>query len=431
MTKILHIAAHLGGGAGKAISGIISGLTEYKNDLLLLEEPESYKYLDKCKETGVNITVSSDVGVIMSCIEKNDIVVFNWWGHPLSYNVLKALSLSRSRLILWSHVNGLSYPFLSFELLNRFDFILFTSPCSYENGEWNQNEIEIIRRKSDIVYGMGDFHPSELPYKSDYHVSEIINIGYAGTLNYSKMNRCFPEICSNVLKNNSKIIFRLYGEYEEKFKKELLGLDNLFEKKVKFMGFSDCIENELINMDMFCYPLSAENFATTENSLIEAMAAGLPVIVLNNPAERSIVHHKVNGLIANNTSEFCEYIEKLINDYDFRKFLGLSSRKYIIENYSAENNVSVFDSVLKKISDTEKHIHDFEAVTGSNPFDFFINLCGRDSELFLDSDSINNVPDIYAGKSKGSPLHFLKYYYENEHFIKLSKKIGNIKEELQ
>ena len=58
MKKVLHITAHLGGGAGKAISGILKYLNQYENTVLLLDEPTETKYVECCKSNGVNVAVA-------------------------------------------------------------------------------------------------------------------------------------------------------------------------------------------------------------------------------------------------------------------------------------------------------------------------------------------------------------------------------------
>lgn len=421
MTKIIHIAAHLGAGVGKAISGMISGLNDYSNDILLLEAPESFKYYDKCKEKNIEIYVSSDYDYIKNLLEKYDAVVLNWWGHPLSFNVLRALSTVNSRLILWSHVNGLRYPYLTENFLEHFDQILFTSPCSFENPELDQNK---FGKSASVVYGMGEFEPELCCCKKDYSVSSKLRIGYSGTLNYSKINENFSEICGCILSKNENTEILLYGKYEKEFEDDLKLKNRKYKDRIIFKGFSENLEKELPDLDIYFYPLTPDNYATTENALIEAMAAALPVVVLNNPAERNIVKNNDTGFAADSVKDFCDTINALSSDEERRKKAGISARKYVIENYSYDKNVSEFVSALRKVLKKAKSLHDFSETTGNDPFDFFCSLCHTDMKYF-NGDKINsNYPKIYTVKSKGSPFHFLKYYSDNNRFIDLTNRIA-------
>ena len=94
-----------------------------------------------------------------------------------------------------------------------------------------------------------------------------------------------------------------------------------------FEGFTDNIESVLAKTDIFAYPLTEKNYATTENALLEAMAAGLPVVVLNNPAERSIVENGVTGIVADSEYEFAESVSGLIKSESKREYLGRNARK--------------------------------------------------------------------------------------------------------
>lgn len=326
MKKLLHIAAHMGGGAGKAISGIIKNLPQYDNTLLLLESPVEMIYINECLEKKISLVVSSDTKQILKLALESDAVVFDWWFHPLSVNVLNALDNIDVRLLLWSHINGIFYPYLPYKFINLFDGCMFTSPCVFENDYWKEEEKNKIKSLSEIVYGMGEFKAENNTAKEDYDIKDYLKIGYSGTLNFSKMNEKFPEICEIVHKKIPDVIFEFYGKCEEGFKK-------LFnDKYVEFKGYSNKLEEILPDMDIYCYLLNAENFATTENALLEAMAVGLPVIVLNNPAERCIVSNNETGLIAENKEQIIMHIQTLYSDKELRKRLGSNARKLIIKN---------------------------------------------------------------------------------------------------
>ena len=81
--KILHIAAHLGGGAGKAISGIaIQGQQFFKDThrILLLQQPEKTVYVQECWRNGVEVSNWNDNLVLLGWA---DVVVVSWWNHPV------------------------------------------------------------------------------------------------------------------------------------------------------------------------------------------------------------------------------------------------------------------------------------------------------------------------------------------------------------
>ena len=130
-------------------------------------------------------------------------------------------------------------------------------------------------------------------------------------------------------------------------------------ESIHFEGYVDNLQECLTNLDVFCYPLTSHNFATTENALLEAMAAGLPVVVLNNPPERNIIEHNYNGLIANNVEEMVANVVVLYNDCKLAENIGSNARKYTIDNYDSCANAKKCAEYIKSFADKEKDKHNF------------------------------------------------------------------------
>ena len=154
--NILHITAHLGGGAGKAISGTaLQGQRQFGDThrILLLQEPEKSGYVQACRDGGVGTAVWSGD---KSQLDWADVIAVSWWNHPTMAQFLHDLPPLSTPLVLWSHVNGCHYPYLPFRLAEQFDEVLFTSPFSLENPAWTDTERLQIRERAQIVYGMGD-----------------------------------------------------------------------------------------------------------------------------------------------------------------------------------------------------------------------------------------------------------------------------------
>ena len=410
--KVLHIAAHLGGGAGKAISGLAIGLNEYvHNKVILLEEPEQDRYVRACRENSIDVIISRDEEVLKREISLADYVIFSWWGHPLSYEIYKVLSKVEARIFLWSHVNGLYYPYISPRFLELFDGVMFTSGCTYENSKWSGEERDIWRKKTEIIYGIGGFVPAAIQTKPSYNIGDKYMLCYSGTVNYSKMNKEFPRLCEKLKKDIPSVDINIYGKYDEETYESFTALDDA-DDYVHMWGFVDDIECRLCEMDVYCYPLTDINFATTENALLEAMAAGLPVVVLDNPAERNIVIHEKTGYVAKNIDEMESYLLKLYSDNRTAKELGQNARNYVIATYDYHINAKKCVEYIRKYS-YDKKLHNFISLLGKSPGDnlLFFADCDKDGmkQKLRDKSSDN----IFLNDSKGSPYHYKKYYKED------------------
>lgn len=415
--KILHITVHLGGGAGKAISGIIiAGKKHIDSSVILLEIPKDRKYVKRLTDEGVKVFENCTIDDIKERLNDSDIVVFNWWGHPLMVRLFLTLPEVYCRSIIWNHINGCTYPFIQAEYLKEFDYCLFTSKYSYENTLWNDTDKELILEKSDIVYGMGEFEPSKIEKKTDYSIGSTFFVGYAGTIDYAKINENFLDYYVTLIEDDSNIKFIMLGNPSNEIINEIKerGLFELFE----FPGYVSDVYGYLRKMDIYAYLLNPNCYATTENALIEAMAVGLPIVVLDNHVEKNIVINNINGYRVSDVNEFRNKITSLKNDMELRKTIGNSARKYCINAYSQDTNYKVYKNVCDKLMNKGKQKHKFRQNIGKTPFEAFCYFAGADASIIKEllseniekAEVIKRIPAIYKAKEKASIMQYARVF---------------------
>ncbi len=80
--------------------------------------------------------------------------------------------------------------------------------------------------------------------------------------------------------------------------------------------------------DIFVFPSTTDTFG---NVILEAQAAGLPVIVSDVGGPRELVTHGVNGLVTKgrNVADFTEAIRRLVGDGSLRKEMGATARRAV------------------------------------------------------------------------------------------------------
>lgn len=111
--------------------------------------------------------------------------------------------------------------------------------------------------------------------------------------------------------------------------------DNTLEANVIFTGNVENVHEFLKAADLFVFPSENEAFG---NSIIEAMACGLPVITTRTGGPKDIITDKENGLkvTANDFDELFCAINTLITDKSLGVKLGKTARSTVEDNYSID-----------------------------------------------------------------------------------------------
>lgn len=427
--NILHIASHLGGGAGKAIVGIcLHKIKGCKNRIILLENPQKTNHMKDALVNGVEIDICPSREYIYSCMKAADIVIINWWAHPRMLQFLAELPPINCRLVMWSHINGCTYPYLPFDFCDLFDQIIFTSEYSYNNPLWKRREKHLIWNKSSLTYGMGYYEPYTIMPKFDYEVGDNFKVGYVGTLNYGKLSGAFIDYCVAAIEKIDSIKFILVGEIANQVLTDIL--NSGYKDKFCIVGHVEDVEKYYLSFDAFGYILNNESYATTENSLIEAMSYGLPVIVANNNLEKCIIHDGLNGYVVNNSEEYADELLYLFENECERIKIGKKARQYVIEKYSEERNFRCFYDACIAALQKEKIVHEFAPVMGEKPIEWFLKFADLDGYVFEkylanptfeNKNNVKKCKQIFREEAKSSIIHFEHCFPECKEFKKLTK----------
>ncbi len=422
MKNIIFLTTHMGGGVGKAISSFVEyvskNVDEFKIKLILTEEPMKTNSLQN-----IEYIVTEDSEVIKEEIEQADLVVLNWWHSPKMAKVLNEFPNVKTRLVIWYHISGCSYPVIPAKLAKMANKNLFTSKYSYENKFWTDKERAEIVKKSEVVYGQGNFEGSKIVKKE----KEGFTLGYIGTISYNKLHPDFVYYCKAVENMIDKIV--MVADYKPDEKEAILSIArNLnIEDKFEFIGFTTDVASEYAKFDVMAYLLNHNHFGTTENVLLEAMYYGVPTITFNQNTEKHIFKHLETGILVNNITEFKNYFEYLYNNESERLRIANNAKEFFEEEYVYSKNANRFLENINDALKTEKQIFDFKQIFGVKPYEWFMACLGDEKEYFEKSININddcvdkkivefyieNCDPILKGTSKSSIPHFLSYYEDD------------------
>lgn len=120
----------------------------------------------------------------------------------------------------------------------------------------------------------------------------------------------------------------IYGKGEQKEKLEKYAEQLRINKKVRFMGQKEDVHSLIVDSALF---VSSSDYEGMSNSMLEAMAIGLPVICTNCPigGAAMVIRNGVNGILTKvgDEIELANAMIDLINNPKKAKLLGKNASK--------------------------------------------------------------------------------------------------------
>ena len=352
--KILHITPHLGGGVG-------SVLLRYLKD-----NDHKISCLDYANHRATKQLGSRLVG--LDKIEWADIVVIHFWNHPLLYDFLVREELPPCRIAMWSHVSGLHQPNIFTEkLLSYPDLFILSTPISLAVAPgrriiWSTNGPEFVAPK--------------------YH--EGFNVGYIGTVDYSKLHPMFLKMCLEISSKIPEAYFTVCGDSE----RMRLG-------RIEFKGWVDNVYDYLARMDIFGYPLQPNHYGTCDQALAEAMMCGVIPVVFDNPMELTMVEHMETGIVVDSEGDYVSAVVELYSNETLRNRLSRNAMNYAEETFSLDRFKKAWENVFEELISIPKTIRQWPITS---------------SDVFMESIGHNFDPKFHKVPTKGTINHYRMFF---------------------
>jgi glycosyltransferase involved in cell wall biosynthesis len=338
--NVLHISPHLGGGVG---SVLLNWLSRVKNHSVICLDYANDKAKARCQELGVRLLDRMDgKGYTIACeVEKADVVVVHYWDHPMLPNFMRSIfSLKdyrgKPKFVLWCHKN---YPVDAKEI-EAADLFVATSPIVFD-----QPSLREYSRYDDMRYVWSSSGPERYVEVERVEHDGFV-AGYVGTVDYKKMRRVTVDMLIGISIPGAE--FKMAGKLNDG-QKFSVGSSSEYGT-VSFVDQIEDVAGFLAGLDIFIYPLRPDHYGTCEQTLGEAMAAGLPVVCFDNPCERSIVRHGVDGYLCLNEKTFVQRVEYLAARPWLRKSMSGNARRRAMELYSTDKMVGAWEAIFEEVT---------------------------------------------------------------------------------
>lgn len=373
LLKILHVIPNLSkGGAERLVLDICNELQkreQVKVKLLLLEDKNDYKFLSN----DIDIEVCK-VTFELSIFKKNNIhlekfesIIDKFQPDVIHSHLYAAEIISheniRKNVIYFSHCHD---NMSQFRKLNVSTFFSKNKITNYYERlrlfkRYHEADNQFIAISKDTKLFLQQTLPNHLSNKI-HHLTNAINVSAFHKPNYQapgieiklinigslvdKKNQQFLVKVVKYLKNaGHKVHLKLIGDGINRTAliKEIETLD--LSNEIVLLGKIDDVQKELWASDIYVHSAYYEPFGLV---LVEAMAAGLPIVCLDGRGNTEIVESGKNGFLVkqNDAKKFSEKILEIFFNKELHQTMSDHS-KQLSEKYSIDKYVNQLLNLYK------------------------------------------------------------------------------------
>ena len=173
----------------------------------------------------------------------------------------------------------------------------------------------------------------------------VRSIGFVGQLDERKGIDTLLQAFRLTAQSFSDVDLWLAGEgplrpYIEKFSN-----DHQLKDRIHLLGYIENVPDFMKSIDLLALPSLWEGFGIV---LIEAMAAGKPVVTTNTSSMPEIVLDRITGCIVpvNDVGALDHAFQEILNDADLAKIWGENGRNRVMEQFTIDHMLDQFEDLF-------------------------------------------------------------------------------------
>lgn len=177
---------------------------------------------------------------------------------------------------------------------------------------------------------------------------EAFVVGYVGRLALQKRVRDLIWAAETLWQIRPQLHLVIVGDGPERHRLEEFSRGVHGTPHVHFVGHQADARDWLTAFDAFWLGSSFEGMS---NSLMEAMSAGLPVVVSDIPANRELVQPEETGFVARlgDTVGFMQFTRRLIDEPALARRLGQAARERVLTEFSIDRMIERYVDLYREL----------------------------------------------------------------------------------
>lgn len=332
MKKIVFVIRHLyGGGAERVTAALANELcrnTDYEVHIIIFSRGESSEYFldDRVRCHSMEIQSSGRIKEIISRCEYlrktidsiDPYCVISLDGIRSIMLTVAAVTGRRRLLVLSERNDPRSHPSSkTLRLLRLFAY----SVCNgivFQTNEAKEFFPEFIQKKSVVICNpITSKLPSPHKGKRDCRIVNFCRL--VPQKNLDLLIDSFSDICDSF----AEYSLHIYGEGEERERLEQKIKQMNLENRIVLHGYSNNIYEEINSAALF---VSSSNYEGISNSMLEAIALGIPTICTDCPAggARDVIKPGFNGMLVavGDRNGLSAMMEKVLKNQELSNAIG-------------------------------------------------------------------------------------------------------------
>jgi glycosyltransferase involved in cell wall biosynthesis len=336
----------------------------YSVTLICKPEAEIIKYANKETIEVLPIRIAGDfdpftISRLIKIYKKGkfDIVIANV-GKDIRLAGLVAKFVSGVSVIALHQVdreikNNLRYRFTYNSLANMIVVNSFaTKNTLLKSAPW------LLDKNIKVVYHGIDYEKFSIANTKDIRTElglsqQDLIIGFVGRLSVQKGVKYMLDAFKLVAEKfkNVHLVIVGTGELEEMVKESATELN--LEDRIHLLGFRKDIPDLMRTFDIFLLPSLWEGFGIV---LIEAMAAGKPVVATNTSSIPEIVEDGRSGILVppENAEAISDALKKIISEPELRTKFGKEGQKIVCEKFTTDRMINDYEKIFQSLQVLKK-----------------------------------------------------------------------------